>query len=97
MRALRALAWLCLASLTTACAERPQVITQTVYQQVYLPERFLVPCARPRWEPGGTYRDVSVLAVKRGTAIDDCNEQLRAARDYQAEIRAKAAAVMQKK
>lgn len=97
MRALCALAWLCLASLTTACAERPQVITQTVYQQVYLPERFLVPCEIPQWQPGGTYRQVAELAVKRRTALENCNGQLRAGKAYQDEIRAREAAVMQKK
>lgn len=82
-------AWmcLCLASLTTACAEQPVTVV-TVYQPVYLPERFLVDCSKAGWG-GGSFRDVGALAVRRGADIDACNRQLRAAREYQADLRAR--------
>ena len=75
-----------LASLTTACADQ-RVITNTVYQPVYLPDRFLIDCPVPEWA-GGTYREVGKLAVRRKTALEDCNAQLQAAREYQQRLKA---------
>lgn len=76
-----------LLSLLTGCAETP-VTTKTEYRQVFLPDRFLIDCPVPVVTAGMTYRELAALAAKRKTALLDCNAQLRAARDYQADIQA---------
>lgn len=86
MKPLRVWMSLFLASLTTACASPPGV-TKVEYQQVYLPDRFLLDCSAPEWG-GGTYRDVAALAARRGAALESCNRQLRSAREYQAGVKA---------
>lgn len=82
-----ALTLVCLASSMSGCADQT-VITKTEYRQVYVPESLLLDCQVPQWQPGGSYRDLAVLAVKRKTALENCNLQMGAARRYQAEIRA---------
>ena len=68
---------LCLPLLTAACA--------TEVRQVTIPASLLADCPKPEWN-GTTYRDLAELAVRRGKAIDDCNDQLSAAREYQRRI-----------
>lgn len=81
MRPWRALTLLCLCSLTAACADRAPVIV-TEYQPVRLPARLLQDCDSPVWA-GGTFRDLAELAVARREALEACNRQLKAAREYQ--------------
>jgi hypothetical protein len=88
-----ALTFACLFSSMSGCADQT-VITKTEYRQVYVPESLLLDCHVPQWQPGGSYRDLAVLAVKRKTALDDCNLRMGAARRYQAEIRASEANLM---
>lgn len=90
MNPLRALTCVFLASLTTACTETVYV---TKYQQVYLPDRFLIDCPVPAWTTGGSFEDVGRLAARRKAALVDCNLQLRSAREYQQDIQAKETAV----
>ncbi len=47
-----------------------------------MPATLLAECPVPEWS-GKTYRDLAELAERRKTALDDCNAQLEAARDYQ--------------
>lgn len=94
MNQLRALACVFLASLTTACASQSGLV-RTEYQPVYLPDRFLIDCPVPQWEPGGTYGDVARLAARRKAALADCNLQLRSAREYQARLKAQESGVPQ--
>ena len=80
----------CLASLLTGCVEtRTRTITVTEYQQVYLPDRFLVPCEVVEGPGNLTYRELAALAAKRKSSVVGCNLQLESARKYQAELRAK--------
>lgn len=74
----RSHAWICLllASLTSGCASPPAT------EWVRIPESLLTDCPVPEWT-GGTYRDVAALAQRRQAALKNCNDQLRAARDYQ--------------
>ena len=95
MNRLRALTCVFLASLTTACAS-PPVPTKTEYRQVYLPDRFLVDCPVPGWEPGGSFGDVAKLAARRKAALADCNLQLRSAREYQERLKAQEGALPEK-
>lgn len=60
----------------------------TEYRNVYIPETMLVDCSKTAWN-GGTYRGLAALAKSRGTDVDNCNAQLRAARDYQRDLKAK--------
>ena len=39
-------------------------------------------CDSPVWA-GGTFRDLAELAVARREALEACNRQLKAAREYQ--------------
>lgn len=66
---------LCLPLLTAACAT-------TEVRTVGVPAALLADCEKPKWE-GGSYRDLAELAMRRGKAIDDCNDQLAAVREYQ--------------
>ena len=84
---MRASACLFLLSLTAGCASNPPVVP-TVYQQVYLPDHFLAECPGVEWR-GGSFEDVGALAAARKKALKDCNDRLAAARQYQADIRAK--------
>lgn len=91
MNPLRASMSAFLLSLTAACASpvvQPPVVT--VYRNVYLPERFLVPCRITEWH-GGDFRGVGALAVIRKAEQVDCNDQIRQAKEYQDSIRAKEA------
>lgn len=45
-------------------------------------------CEKTAWR-GGTYRGLAALAKSRGTDVDNCNAQLKAARDYQNDLRAR--------
>lgn len=85
MNPLRALACVFLASLTAACTETVYV---TKYQQVYLPDRFLVDCPVPEWTDGGTYEDLARLAARRKAALTECNLQLLSGREYQRQLKA---------
>lgn len=69
---------LCLLPLIAACAT-------TEVRTTRIPESLLASCDKPAWG-GKSYRDVAELAVRRGKAIDDCNDQLSAAREYQRRI-----------
>ncbi|ASW27685.1 hypothetical protein JT317_gp66 [Klebsiella phage YMC16/01/N133_KPN_BP] len=48
----------------------------------------LTACEKTAWR-GGTYRGLAALAKSRGTDVDNCNAQLKAARDYQNDLRAR--------
>lgn len=76
-----ALTCLCLLSLTAGCAN-PQTVVVTEYELLTLPERYLSDCRVSEWQ-GGTYRDVGKLAASRRVDLDDCNAQLREAREFQ--------------
>jgi len=52
---------------------------------VTIPETLLADCPIPEWA-GSTYQDVAELAVRRKSALVDCNNQLSAARDYQRRV-----------
>ena len=80
----------CLASLLTGCVET-RTITVTEYQQLYLPDRFLVPCEVVEGPGNLTYREMAALAAKRKSSVVGCNLQLESARKYQADLRAKEA------
>ena len=83
MNPLRASVSAFLLSLTAACASPPvQPPVVTVYRNVYLPDRFLVPCRITEWA-GGSFAGVGELAVIRKAEQVDCNDQLRQAREYQ--------------
>lgn len=88
-----ALTCVCLLSLLTGCAETI-TITKTEYRQAYLPDRFLVDCPVPAGKPEMTFREGEALSVRRKAALTACNLQLKSAREYQDEIRAKDAAVI---
>ena len=60
----------------------------TEYRNVYLPETLLADCQKTQWH-GGTYRAAAALAKARGTDIDNCNAQKKAARDYQNDLKAR--------
>lgn len=90
MNLFRALTCVFLASLTTACSSTPP-LSVTKYVNVYLPDRFLTDCPKTARVPGGTYRQAGALAAARGTDIDNCNAQLREAKQYQDKIRAQEA------
>lgn len=76
----------CLLSLLTGCAET-KTLTVTVYEPVYLPERFLVNCTVPDAPGDLTFRELGALAAKRKAALNACNLQLEAGRAFQAETR----------
>lgn len=78
----------CLLSLLTGCAET-KTVTITVYEPVYLPERFLVPCVVPEGPANLTFRELGALSAKRKSALLDCNMQLEARRAFQSETRQK--------
>ena len=65
---------------------QPTVITE--YRNVYIPETMLTGCQKTAWR-GGTYRGLAALAKSRGTDVDNCNAQLKAARDYQNDLKAR--------
>lgn len=88
-----ALTCVCLLSLLTGCAETITV-TKTEYRQAYLPDRFLVDCPIPTGKPEMTFREGEALSARRKAALTACNLQLKSAREYQDEIRAKEAAVI---
>jgi len=79
MKASTVLIALCLPLLTAACATHE---TRTVT----VPATLLAECPVPEWS-GKTYRDLAELAERRKTALDDCNAQLEAARDYQNRVK----------
>lgn len=84
-----ALILLCLVSLTSGCTTPPPAPTVvTEYRNVYLPETLLADCQKTQWH-GGTYRAAAALAKSRGTDVDNCNARLKAARDYQNDMKAK--------
>lgn len=74
---------------STPPTPQPTVITE--YRNVYIPETMLTACKKTAWR-GGTYRGLAALAKSRGTDVDNCNAQLKAARDYQNDLKAKEAA-----
>ena len=80
MKPFAALACLCLLPWIASCGTEPVVVTEIRYDR--LPDAYLVPCEYPTWQ-GGTWLDAPALALKRGTAIRDCNDRLREAREYQ--------------
>lgn len=88
-----ALTCVCLLSLLTGCGKTITVV-KTEYQQVYLPERFLVDCPVPAGKPEMTFREGEALSARRKSALIDCNLQLKSAREYQDEIRAREGAVI---
>lgn len=88
-----ALTCVCLLSLLTGCAETI-TITKTEYRQAYLPDRFLIDCPEPAGKEQMTFREGEALSARRKAALTGCNLQLKAAREYQDEIRAKDAAVI---
>lgn len=92
MRALPVLTSACLLSLTTACSS-PAAPTLTVYVPAYLPDSLLVACSEPEWSRGGSYRELAALAIRRASALSDCNRQLQAGRAYQQQLRAGEGAV----
>lgn len=86
MKAFRASMCACLLSLTAACGET-RIVTKTEYKPVHMPERFLMDCPVPEWKPGGTYRGVAELAIRRKAALEKCNLQLKAAREFQGNLK----------
>jgi hypothetical protein len=63
----------------TACS------TTELTKRATIPESLLQDCPVPKWE-GKTYRDVIDLTERRRGALEDCNEQLSAAREYQRRV-----------
>jgi hypothetical protein len=79
--------------LLTGCGKTITVV-KTEYQQVYLPDRFLVDCPVPAGKSEMTFREGEALSARRKSALIDCNLQLKSAREYQDEIRARESAVI---
>jgi hypothetical protein len=58
----------------------------TVIEYVFLPERYLAPCAIPDWT-GGSWLQVPALSIARKQAIVDCNTRLEEAKKFQQQER----------
>lgn len=66
------------------CAtETPPTVIE--YVPVAIPEHLMVDCPVPAWE-GGTYRDLAALALRRETALLDCNARWGSLRRYQQRV-----------
>lgn len=76
------LACLCLSTLIASCANNPPPDPVIEIRYQFLPDAYLVPCAKPAWS-GGDWLAATGLAISRGQAIDDCNRRLLEAREYQ--------------
>ena len=59
--------------------------TVTEYVPLAIPDHLMVDCPVPAWE-GGTYRDLAALALRRETALHDCNARWEALRRYQRDV-----------
>ncbi|QPZ53297.1 hypothetical protein AchV4_0069 [Achromobacter phage vB_AchrS_AchV4] len=78
--------FLCLLPLLASCASPDPVMrTRTVYQ--HLPDVYLLPCPVPYG--AATYRGAIDLAERRKAALEECNKQIAAGRQYQADVKAK--------
>lgn len=77
---------LSLFSLIAGCASPTVPNVETRYEQVFIPDRFLIGCKGPEWS-GGSFRDLAELAERRRTVIKDCDSGFEAIREYQDSIR----------
>ena len=65
--------------LLSACSTKPVIVTE--YRKVVTPEALLLDCRKPI--PNiKTNRDLAELALEALDSIDACNQQLKAAREW---------------
>lgn len=67
--------------LSAGCSSKPVVKTETVY--VRPPPELLEPCERPAWR-GRTYRDLVEHAIRLREALEACDDQVAAIREWSA-------------
>ena len=65
--------------LSAGCSSKPVVRTETVY--IRPPAELLAPCERPAWQ-GRTYRDLVEHAIRLREALEACDDQVAAIREW---------------